>query len=105
MLRLRLGDNMWLYIPNVGKPIRITSMQSIVGGVFNNADIMRLDYSAEYNAVNLEEGPDDYILGLKAKTRTVSYDSLKMWVIKNKQYSQKSGMLCCIRKINQNPEF
>jgi hypothetical protein len=24
---LRLGDNMWLYIPNVGKPLRITSMQ------------------------------------------------------------------------------
>ncbi len=36
---LRLGDNMWLYIPNVGKPIRITSLQSVVGGVFNNADI------------------------------------------------------------------
>jgi len=34
---LRLGDNMWLYIPNVGKPIRITSLQSVVGGVFNNA--------------------------------------------------------------------
>ena len=28
---LRLGDNMWLYIPNVGKPIRITSLQSVVG--------------------------------------------------------------------------
>ena len=41
---LRLGDNMWLYIPNVGKAIRITSLQSVVGGVFNNADIMRLDY-------------------------------------------------------------
>nr|WP_240194796.1 outer membrane lipoprotein-sorting protein [Desulfobulbus rhabdoformis] len=25
---LRLGDNMWLYIPNVGKPLRITSLQS-----------------------------------------------------------------------------
>jgi len=23
---LRLGENMWLYIPNVGKPIRITSL-------------------------------------------------------------------------------
>ena len=86
---LRLGDNMWLYIPNVGKPIRITSMQSIVGGVFNNADIMRLDYSAEYNAVNLEEGPVDYILGLKAKTRTVSYDSLKMVVIKKSNIVKK----------------
>jgi len=79
---LRLSDNMWLYIPNVGKPIRITSLQSVVGGVFNNADIMRLDYSAEYDAISLEEDQADYILGLKAKTRTVSYDSLKMWVIK-----------------------
>lgn len=31
---LRLGDNMWLYIPNVGKPVRITSLQSVVGGIF-----------------------------------------------------------------------
>jgi hypothetical protein len=45
---LRVGDNMWLYIPNVGKPIRITSLQSVVGGVFNNADILNLDYAAEY---------------------------------------------------------
>jgi hypothetical protein len=30
---LRLEDNMWLYIPNVAKPIRITSLQSVVGGV------------------------------------------------------------------------
>ena len=41
---LRLGDNMWLYIPNVGKPVRITSLQSVVGGIFNNSDIMQLDY-------------------------------------------------------------
>jgi len=46
---LRLGDNMWLYIPNVGKPVRITSLQSVVGGIFNNADIMQLDYADEYN--------------------------------------------------------
>ena len=44
---LRLGDNMWLYVPNVGRPIRITSLQSVVGGVFNNADILALDYSEE----------------------------------------------------------
>jgi len=79
---LRLGDNMWLYIPNVGKPIRITSMQSVVGGVFNNADIMRLDYSVEYDAAILEQNASEYILDLKAKTRTVAYDKLKMWVDK-----------------------
>ena len=79
---LRLGDNMWLYIPNVGKPIRITSMQSVVGGVFNNADIMRLDYSVEYDATILEQNTSEYVLNLKANSRTVAYDKLKMWVDK-----------------------
>ena len=79
---LRLGDNMWLYIPRVGKPLRITSMQSVVGGVFNNADIMRLDYSAEYAASLLEETETGYVLDLKAQSKNVAYDRLKMWVEK-----------------------
>ena len=80
---LRLGENMWLYIPNVGKPIRITSMQSVVGGVFNNADIMRLDYSVEYDVTDLREDQGQYLLELKAKTGAVAYDRLKMWVLKD----------------------
>lgn len=79
---LRLGDNMWLYIPNVGKPVRITSLQSVVGGVFNNADIMRLDYNVEYNVQDMEDGKSEYVLNLKAKTAAVAYDKLKMWVDK-----------------------
>ena len=79
---LRLGDNMWLYIPNVGKPVRITSLQSVVGGVFNNADIMRLDYNVEYNVQNVEDGKTEYVLDLRAKTTSVAYDKLKMWVDK-----------------------
>lgn len=77
---LRLGDNMWLYIPNVGKPIRITSLQSVVGGVFNNSDILRLDYSAEYSVAAVAEQQDRYLLELKAKTDSVAYDTLKMEV-------------------------
>lgn len=79
---LRLGDNMWLYIPNIGKPVRITSLQSVVGGVFNNADIMRLDYSVEYSVQNMVEEKTEYTLDLKAKTAAVAYDKLKMWVDK-----------------------
>jgi len=77
---LRIGDNMWLYIPNVGKPIRITSLQSVTGGIFNNSDIMRLDYSAEYNCDKTERTDRGYILFLKAKTGAVAYDSVKMWI-------------------------
>jgi outer membrane lipoprotein-sorting protein len=86
---LRLGDNMWLYIPNVGKPIRITSLQSVVGGVFNNSDILSLDYAAEYDVEKVENEGKEYILLLKAKTKTVAYDRLKMWADKNKKIPTK----------------
>ena len=79
---LRQGDNMWLYIPSVGKPMRITSLQSVTGGVFNNADIMRLDYAVEYDVKAVEEKGDSYVLDLKAKTGEVAYDRLVMTVDK-----------------------
>ena len=77
---LRLGDNMWMYVPNAGKPIRITSLQSVIGGVFNNADILSLDYSAEYDVARFDESGEESLLELKAKTSAVAYDRLKMWV-------------------------
>ena len=79
---LRLGDNMWLYIPNVGKPLRITSLQSVVGGIFNNSDILRLDYSVEYTVTTTTEEGEQVILELKANNKSVAYDRLKMWVDK-----------------------
>jgi outer membrane lipoprotein-sorting protein len=82
---LRLGDNMWLYVPNVGKPIRITSLQSVIGGVFNNADILALDYSAEYKVERLEIKENEYLLHLKARTRTVAYDRIRLWAEKQKK--------------------
>ena len=86
---LRLGDNIWLYIPNVGKPIRLTSLQSVTGGLFNNADIMLLDYTVEYNVEKVEEKGNEYLLYLKAKTKTVAYDKVKLWADKNKKFPTK----------------
>ncbi|HEX9276290.1 MAG TPA: outer membrane lipoprotein-sorting protein [Casimicrobiaceae bacterium] len=79
---LRIGDNMWLYIPDVGKPLRITSLQSVTGSIFNNADILRVDYTSEYDVEKADEEKDQYVLSLKAKTGEVAYDRLTMWVDK-----------------------
>jgi len=86
---LRVGDNMWFYIPNVGKPIRITSLQSVVGGVFNNADILQLDYAAEYNVEKVEEQANEYLLHLKAKTKTVAYDRIRLRADKERKLPTK----------------
>jgi len=84
---LRVGDNMWLYIPNVGRPLRITSLQSVTGGIFNNSDILQVDYQTEYEARQLtptnEPGPSGkplLQLDLKAKSGTVAYDRLEMFI-------------------------
>lgn len=79
---LRVGDNMWLYLPDVGKAIRITSMQSVVGGVFNNSDIMQLDFSVEYTVASEKISGNTIIVEAKAKTQTVAYDKLIMSVDK-----------------------
>ncbi|MBW2592586.1 MAG: outer membrane lipoprotein-sorting protein [Deltaproteobacteria bacterium] len=108
---LRIGDNMWLYIPNVGKPIRITSLQSVTGGVFNNSDIMRVDYSAEYDCEKVEPAEDGHILYLKAKINTVAYDKVKMWVYGTRLLPDKiecfasSGMLIKTLYFKQVKDF
>lgn len=79
---LRVDENMWLYIPEVGKPLRITSLQSVVGGIFNNSDLMRLEFGLEYHVESVAEEKDSYLLGLKASSDSVAYDRLKMWVAK-----------------------
>jgi hypothetical protein len=79
---LRLGENMWLFIPDVGKPLRITSLQSVTGGIFNNADILRVDYGAEYTAEEVEDSGKTLTLRLKARSGAVAYDRLVMIVDK-----------------------
>lgn len=108
---LRVGENMWLYIPNVGRPIRITSLQSVTGGIFNNADIMRLDYNEEYNCEKMEKEDGIYLLHLKAKTRAVAYDKVKMWADDKKLLPTKiecyasSGMLLKTLHFKEQKDF
>ena len=96
---LRLGENMWLYIPSVRRPLRITSLQSVTGGVFNNSDILRLDYTEEYRVTALKKKPDSYHLTLKARSAGVAYARLAMEVDRKALLPRKikcfaaSGML------------
>lgn len=57
----------------------------MIGGVFNNADILSLDYSAEYDVAKVDDSSEDYLLELKAKTGAVAYDRVRMWVTKQEK--------------------
>lgn len=80
---LALGRDLWIYLPDAGKPLRIPLAQRLVGQVANG-DIARTDYAGDYSAtlVGTEtvNGVECHVLDLKAKSREVTYSAIKYFV-------------------------
>ena len=76
---LRVKDNMWLKFPSVQQAIRVSSMHSVVGGIFNNWDLMFSDFGVDYDVLEAQEEGDLYALALKGKSRWAIYDRLRLW--------------------------
>jgi intracellular septation protein A len=80
---LGLGRDLWIYLPDAGKPVRIPLSQRLVGQVANG-DIARADYAGDYDAILLGDDAVDgvgcHVLDLKAKTKDVTYSAIKYWV-------------------------
>jgi outer membrane lipoprotein-sorting protein len=82
---LMLGDDLWIYLPNVKKPVRIPLQQRLVGDV-SNGDMTRINFAVDYNATAAGEanvnGTDCWVLDLTAKTDNKTYNKIKYWVAK-----------------------
>jgi outer membrane lipoprotein-sorting protein len=81
---LRQGENLWVYLPSLKKPTRLASRESFQGGDFNNADVLRVHYQADYEAKVLPTSsvPDCWELELKAKTSDAAYERIGLWIRK-----------------------
>ena len=79
---LRVGENNWLYLPNLKRTSRIANRDSFQGGDFNNADILRVNYQQDYTADFSKEKsePSTVVLELKAKSKSSSYDRIELWL-------------------------
>jgi outer membrane lipoprotein-sorting protein len=83
---LALGRDLWIYLPDAGKPVRIPFSQRLVGQVANG-DIARADYAGDYDVTltgeETIEGMACHVLQLKAKSKEVTYAAVKYWVAKD----------------------
>jgi outer membrane lipoprotein-sorting protein len=87
---LRNGDNAWVYLPNLKRATRIANRESFQGGDFNNADVLRVNYSADYTAKLIaSDVAETYCLELKGKHAETGYDSIKLWLRKSDQQPVK----------------
>lgn len=101
---LRQGDNLWVYMPNLKRAVRLANRDSFQGGDFNNADVLRVNYEADYTAVASADG-DAWLLELKGKTTNASYDKIKLWLRKADLQPLKGEYYTASGKMLRKAEF
>jgi len=80
---LMLGDDMWIYLPDTSRPVRITPLERLSGDA-SNGDVARTNYAVDYSPVYLRTekvGDEDcYVLDLKAKRKGATYQRILYWL-------------------------
>jgi outer membrane lipoprotein-sorting protein len=80
---LMKGRDLWLYLPRVSQPVRLSLAQRLTGQVANG-DIARANFAGDYapKLVGTERlGKDSlYVLELSAVDRKVTYQRVRYWV-------------------------
>jgi outer membrane lipoprotein-sorting protein len=86
---LRVGDKMWMFLPDLGKPIVMSARQGLLGSSLANGDLLRVDLVADYAPTSVrEEAIGDVaaqVLELKARSPESAYDRILLWVEKASQ--------------------
>jgi outer membrane lipoprotein-sorting protein len=80
---LMLGDDMWVYLPDTSRPVRITPLERLTGDA-SNGDVARTNYAADYSPVYLRTekvGAEEcYVLDLTAKRKGATYQRILYWI-------------------------
>jgi hypothetical protein len=80
---LMRGRDLWIFMPTVSQPVRLSLSQRLTGQVANG-DLARANFAGDYNAElagreNLD-GEDAWVLDLTAAGRGVTYAKVRYWV-------------------------
>lgn len=73
-------DNLWMYIPTVSRPIRLSRKQSFMGSAFSNEDLMNSTMADDYDPEIVDKKDDLYLLSAVGKRRDVAYARVEIWI-------------------------
>jgi outer membrane lipoprotein-sorting protein len=103
---LRLGDNLWVYLPNLKRANRIANRDSFQGGDFNNADVLRVNYAADYaGSLVPSDVPDTFCVQLKARHAETAYDAITLYVRKKDLLPVRARYFASSGKLLRTAEF
>jgi outer membrane lipoprotein-sorting protein len=92
-IMLMKGHDLWVFLPNVSQPVRLSLSQRLTGEVANG-DLARANFAGDYDAHVLRvedgDGGPTYVLELLARERGVTYHRVLYWVRKASAWPVKA---------------
>jgi outer membrane lipoprotein-sorting protein len=92
-IMLMKGRDLWVFLPNVSQPVRLSLAQRLTGQVANG-DLARANFAGDYTPKVLRtekvDGQDHYVLELAANDRSVAYSRVLYWVNQKNFYPHKA---------------
>ena len=80
---LMKGRDLWIFLPRVSQPVRLSLAQRLVGQV-SNGDLARANFVGDYTPKLVDtqtiDGKSLYVLELTAVDRSVTYQRVRYWV-------------------------
>ena len=90
---LMKGRDLWIFVPNVSQPVRLSLAQRLTGQVANG-DLARANFSGDYAArvvrVEVIDGDNYNVLELTALERGVTYQRVVYWVKQSNAWPHKA---------------
>lgn len=89
---LMIDENMWVFIPNLKREVRISLAQKLTGQTANG-DISRMRWHGDYEAQLVKKEGTNLQLALSAKKKGLTYDKMNLWVDKKTGRPEKAEYL------------
>jgi outer membrane lipoprotein-sorting protein len=105
---LMKGRDLWVYMPSVSQPIRLSLSQRLTGQVANG-DLARANFTGDYAATLLRnetlDGESYHVLELTAVDRSVTYQKVVLWVKQANSWPHKAEFYSLSNKLLKTARY
>lgn len=101
---LMIDEDMWAYVPNLKRAVRVSLSQKLSGQTANG-DISRTRWSGDYTPTIEKTEGNYWVLYLKADKKGLTYDRIRIWVAKKNFRPEKAEYLSLSDKVLKKVEY
>lgn len=101
---LMIDEDMWAYVPNLKRAVRVSLNQKLSGQTANG-DISRTRWTGDYTPTIESSDAKYWKLYLKADKKGLTYDRIRVWVQKKTYKPEKAEYLSLSDKVLKKVEY